>query len=431
MRKIFRLLALAGAAGLAGCGGDGTNSNEQGHVRLLNMTSSTGLDLVASSGPIAAGVAPYVVSTYADLKPDTYSLDVRETGNAATLVTGSTNVTRKRFQTGVAYNTGGSTAVTFVEDEEDAPGNGKAKFRVFNTASADVGKVDVYLVSNACKTLETSAFAPTAPDVGGLESTYREMTSSATAYHLCVTGSGDRSDLRLELPSIVLSEKRIVTVVLGRGPGGYLLNGVVLDQQGTAEQALNASARVRVAASVSPAVPASVEINGTAVSAGLNSPNVGPYTLVPAGAVTAKFNGAAITPVAPFTAAPGADVTVLLTGPAPTMILLPDDNTVSSSSARPVKLRMVNGLNGVPGTATLTLNNVLVGSGAEPGKASGYTQVAASAGLARLEARNGAAQLYFKDSATLESGRVYTLFLLGDPPPSNATATSGILVPDR
>jgi hypothetical protein len=56
--------------------------------------------------------------------------------------------------------------------------------------------------------------------------------------------------VRLEIPSFVLSDKRIVTVILARGAGGYLLNAIVLDQQGAATQALNASARARVATSV-------------------------------------------------------------------------------------------------------------------------------------------------------------------------------------
>ena len=63
-----------------------------------------------------------------------------------------------------------------------------------------------------------------------------------------------------------------------------------------------------------------------------------------------------------------------------------------------------------------------------PSQASGYTQVAASAGLARLESRVGAVSFFFDNNATLESGRVYTLFLLGD---GTAPANLGILVPDR
>ena len=114
------------------------------------------------------------------------------------------------------------------------------------------GQVDVYLITAACSTLDGSAAAPTAAGVSGLQSAYVEL-AVGTAYHLCVTSAGDKSDVRLEIPSFVLSEKRIVTVILARGAGGYLLNAIVLDQQGAATQALNASARARVATSVATA----------------------------------------------------------------------------------------------------------------------------------------------------------------------------------
>ena len=216
-------------------------------------------------------------------------------------------------------------------------------------------------------------------------------------------------------------------MILAPGAGGYLLNAIVLDQQGAATQALNVSARARVATSD----PATVDVtvNGTQIASGLPAPNVGPYILVPSGPVTVQVNGQAVAPVAPLTAAPGADITVLLTGATPTVTLLPDDNTASTSTAKTVKIRLVNGLNGTTGTATLTLNNVLIGNGAAPASASGYTQVASSAGLARLEARIGTLQFYLNQTATLESGRVYSLFLLGDGTTSNPNL--GILIPDR
>ena len=62
--------------------------------------------------------------------------------------------------------------------------------------------------------------------------------------------------------------------------------------------------------------------------------------------------------------------------------------------------------------------------------------VASSAGLASLEATVGTLQFYLNNAATLETGRVYSLFLLGDgtvapaPPPAPPTSR-GILVPDR
>ncbi|HEX7435738.1 MAG TPA: DUF4397 domain-containing protein, partial [Caldimonas sp.] len=207
-----------------------------------------------------------------------------------------------------------------------------------------------------------------------------------------------------------------------------LLHGLVLDQQGAATTAANGLARVRVAASVVPAGPVDVSVNGTAVAAGLTSPAVGPYQLVAAGPLTVQVNGTTVTPAAPLSAGAGADVTLLVTGTGSTVTQINDDTSLSSNAARPVKLRLVNALNGAVGTATLTVDNALVGSGAAFGAASAYAPVAASAGLARVEARSGAVQYFLATNVTLASGHVYSLFLLGD---AAAAPNAGQLVADR
>jgi len=418
------LIALVAGALLAACGG-GLLGN-QGRIRLVNATTGLGaLDLQIDGATAISGIAPATGSDYVLKKADTYTLDINQTGNALSLLTTTTTLVADKHQSVVAYNSAGTLAATILSDEEGDPGRNKAKIRVFNTATASDAQVDVYLVAAACSTLDGSLAAPTAANVSGLQTSYTELPASATTFHLCVTSAGDKSDIRLEIPSFVLSDQRIVTVILAPGSGGHLMNAILLDQQGAAAQVLNPSARARVSTSVPTPVDASV--NGTAIAAGLTSPNVGPYVLVPSGPVTLKVNGNDVAPVAPLTAGPGADLTVLLTGTS-TANLLADDNTPSSSTARPVKLRLVNGLNGTTGTATLTLNNVLVGSGAAPGQASGYSQVASSAGLARLEARIGAVTYYLNQTATLESNRVYSLFLLGD---GTVPGSLGILIPDR
>ena len=425
MKTTTRWLIAGLAAALTACGA-GLLGN-QGRIRLVNATNGLGaLDLQINQETAISGVAPASASDYVLRKADTYTLDINQTGNAASLLTTTTALVADKHQSVVAYNNAGVLTATILDDEEGDPGRNKAKLRIFNTATASDDQVDVYLVTAACSTLDGSLTAPTAAAVSGLQTAYTELSASATAFHLCVTSAGDKSDVRLEIPSFVLSDQRIVTVILAPGSGGHLMNAILLDQQAAATQVLNPSARARVATSVPTNVD--VSVNGTPIAAGLASPNVGSYVLVPAGPVTLKVNGNDIAPVAPLTAGPGADITVLLTGTTPTATLFADDNTPSSSTVKPVKIRLVNGLNGTTGTATLTLNNALVGNGAAPGAASGYTQVASSAGLARLEARIGTMQFYFNQTATLESGHVYSLFLLGDgTTPSNL----GILFQDR
>jgi hypothetical protein len=430
MTSALRLLALATTLALAACGG-GALSTDEGHLRLVNATSAAefpSLDLFANNGAVVTGVLPDTVSGYGDIKHDNYTLDLRQTGSSTALVTTSTTLARKDHQTVVATTSGGTLAMTVLLDQEGAPSSGNAKLRIFNAASADAGAVDVYLVAAACTTLATSAAAPTAANVSGLQSAYTTLTASTTAVHLCVTAAGDKTDVRLDIPAITLFDQRIVTVILTHTSGGLLLHGLVLDQQGAATTAANSLARVRVAASVVPAAPISVDVNGTPIAAGLSSPAVGPYQLVSAGPLTVKVNGVAVTPAAPLSANPGADVTLLVTGSGSTVSAITDDNSLSTSSSRPVKLRLVNLLNGAVGTATLTVDNALVGSGAAFGTASTYGTVPASAGLARVEARSGAVQYFLGTNVTLASGHVYSLFLLGD---VSAAPNTGQLIADR
>jgi hypothetical protein len=428
MNAASRFIALLFAATLGACG-SGSLSVDNGELRLVNATSEfPSLDLFASNSAVVTGVTPLSASGYGALKSDAYTLDVRASGSGATLVSTSTTLAKKDNQTVVAYSSAGTLTVAVLSDKEGDPSNGNAKVRIFNTASADAGNLDVYLVGTDCSTLVTSGAAAFAANVSGLQSAYTQVSSSTTPYHVCVTAPGDKSDLRLDIPSLVLSEKRIVTIVLVRTAGGFLVNGLLLDQQGALTQALNTSARVRVAASVSPAMPVSVDVNGTAVAAGLATPNVGPYRLVNAGPVTVKINGTVVAPAAPATAAPGSDLTVLLTGVTPTVAVLADDNSVSPSTARPVKLRLVNGLNGSTGTVTLTVDNGVLVDSVAFGAASAYSLLPASAALATIEARSGVVLLAQKTSVTLSSGRVYSLFLLGD---ASTAPNAGFLVADR
>src|SRR6185369_6314626 len=106
MNKTFRWLLIAGlAALLAACGG-GLLGN-QGRIRLVNATTGLGaLDLLIDSEAAITGVATASASDYVLRKADTYQLDLRQTGNAATLLTTSTALVADKHQTLVAYNSG-------------------------------------------------------------------------------------------------------------------------------------------------------------------------------------------------------------------------------------------------------------------------------------------------------------------------------------
>src|SRR5215203_999361 len=155
MKRTTRWLIAVLAAALTACGG-GLLGN-QGRIRLVNATTGLGaLDLLVDNAAVITGVGTANASDYVLRKADSYQLDLRQTGNAATLLTTSTKLVADKHQTLVAYNSGGTMAATILDDEEGDPGRNKAKFRVFNSATADADKVDVYLITGACSTLETS-----------------------------------------------------------------------------------------------------------------------------------------------------------------------------------------------------------------------------------------------------------------------------------
>ncbi len=427
MNSIFRLLSLVLAALLSACGG-GSLPSEDGNLRLVNATSEfASLDLFQTNSAFITGVTPLSASGFAGLKNGNYAIDVRTTGSGTALVTSNVSLAKKDFQTVVAYSNAGSLALQVLSDKESDPSSGNAKVRIFNAASGDTGGLDVYLTTAACSTIAGSGSAAFAAGVSGLQAAFTQVTASTTPYHVCVTTAGDKTEVRLDIPSLTLSNQRIVTIILVRSGGGFLVNGLVLDQQGALAQSASTSARVRVANSTSPAAPADVVVNGIAVVAGLPAPSVGQYVVVPSGTLTVKVNGTTYAPATPLTAAAGSDITLLLTGTTPTVTLIADDNTASTSTTRPVKVRLVNGLNGATGTATLTVDNGVVGAGAAFGAASAYSPLQPST-TARIEARSGVVQLYLATNVTLASGHVYSLFLIGD---ASSAPNAGILVTDR
>ncbi|MDQ2735872.1 MAG: DUF4397 domain-containing protein, partial [Pseudomonadota bacterium] len=253
----------------------------------------------------------------------------------------------------------------------------------------------------------------------------------ATTYHLCVTTAGDKSDLRLDIPSLTLSDGQIVTVVLTRSTGGVLLNGLVLNQQGSLTAASNASARIRLAVGATGGATVTATANGVSLGTNLPAPAVGPYMVVPSGplALVATIGGAPVTDPG-LSTMPGDELTLLVAGTTATKpVLIPDDNSASTSTANPVKLRLVNGM-GTTLPAVLTDNFINVGSAAPFGTSSGYAQVQASTALALLQASAGTASLCQSASVTLTAGNVYSVFLLGDVP-ATPTPPACVIIQDR
>ncbi len=412
---------------LLGCGVSFTD-DEVGRVRLLNASASHAtLDLYAGTSSLSSGVASFDVGGYARLDADDYTFNLKAGGANAVAASVQAGLSEDEHLTLVAYTRSGALAVQPLGDDEDAPNAGVAKLRVLHTVADDVGAVDVYLVESACSGLEGLSAAALASGLSGLQSGYSEVTAAAsgTRYHLCVTTAGDRSDLRLDVPVFTLTSRQVTTLVLVRGSGGVLLHGLQLDQQGSLTARLNNSARLRVAVGASGGAAVSVSANGVRLATQLAAPAVSSYKVVDAGALTLDLSvGGSAVAAGGLSLAAGADATLLVVGTAASApVLIADDNSKSTSSTRPVKLRLVNGMTDAASTAVLTVDYDSVADGAASGMASSYATVPASAALARLEASVGSTVLCLSQDVTLNSGGVYTVFLLGDPPVATTSCT--------
>lgn len=419
------LLAAVPLITLSGCGGSGDDDNGTGHVRLVNAsTDYTSLDLYASDVRVTSGVLQNAVGDYVAFGNDDIVFKLKRADSGITSLATTRTVSKDVSDTLIAYSTAGSLRTVYLADSEDAPTSGYAKLRIFNT-SLEAASVDVYVTGVGGGLADISAAASSI--AGERFSSYGEI--SAGSYRIVVTGAGDKTDVRLDIPSITLTDQQIGTLILTSTPGGVLVNGLMLNQGSTATAHKNTTARIRLVANTTANGVVSATVNGTTLSAGLKSPIVGAYTLIPAGALTAdiQVNGVSV-PTSGLTAAVGADLSLIVLGTpaAPQVSLLSDDNSPPPTSTY-AKLRVVHGVNTLNGGITLTADYSAIATDVAFGTAS--TPVSVLNGDSyRLESTSPvySGQLYLATDVNLQASHVYTVFMLGD-----ATTPLGVLRRDR
>jgi hypothetical protein len=255
------------------------------------------------------------------------------------------------------------------------------------------------------------------------------LTVDAATWRLRITAAGDREDLRLDLPDIVLASRQKATVVITSGAGGVLVNALLVTQRGAIDVLAGAQARVRVAAAVTDSGAVAATVNGVTLMNGTGAPAVGRYLLVPAGDAvgTAGVDGQAVAlPAA--TLAAGTDHTLMVWGPAgaATASWIEDDNRSPSVSGR-AKLRLVHGVAGLATPLALTVDFTPVADDVAGGSASAPALTPATT-LATLTVTSPGlgAPLFTAVEQRLEADAVYTLFVVGA-----EVAPTGILRKDR
>jgi hypothetical protein len=414
---------------LHGCGVDDVND---GQVRVVNATTDyASIDLYTQDSDsndtlVLSGTAAGTVSGYSKVDRGSATFEIKSGTSAGNASSATGTITTDDHFTLVSYITGNTLDTVFLSDEENNPSSGNAKLRVLNGASTEAGNVDVYLSQNACNALSTTdtafASAVAGPTAGAaFTQAYSQVTaaSAGTTWNLCVTASGDKSNILLDLPTFTLKNQEIATLILTRTAGGVLLNASLLDQQGALTAFANSIARVRVIADAAASGTVSATVNGVSLAGDAGSPSINGYVVVPSGALTGSYeiNDTAISGVTLPDLAAGSDYTLFIGGSAsaPKVTLIQDNNTPSTSTSLPVEARVLNGVNSPNGgTVTVNAGGKQVGSNVAFGAASTYTAITAATGTATLNVSIGGVAQTPQINQTFTSGAVYTILVYGD-----------------
>ena len=413
--KWWGLVALAAVGmGLAGCGGS-NDSSSSASLRLANATlTHSSLDLLVNSSVAVSATATDTVSAYVSPSSGSNTLQLNDAGAGTALATSVPTLTAGLHYTLFAYESSGAVKTVVLNEDQAAPVSGTVLLRVYNVAG-DAGKLDVYITDPSVDL--ANANSPISFTTGTVPASAGYSTYSPGTYRVRVTGYGNKSDLRLDMPAVTLTNQQVATVVLSPASGGVLLNGSTLIQQSTYSATRNTNVRVRLAAAVSGTGNTVAASAGTTViDAGSVAPAFGYYTLVPASsALNITVNSASV--AAPATAlVAGSDMTLLVYGSpgSATATLLTDDNRLPTD-ATTVKMRLINGVNGNVGALTLTANSSPVGIGILPGAASTYVSLPSSLNAMSLILTSSLAGAYpANTSNVLNANTVYSVLATGD-----------------
>lgn len=398
-------LSLSCAALLVACGGGG--SHKDARVRLLNASADlSSADLFVENGKLASSIAARSVSAYADRGPGGLSLQIRSSGDGATVASSPATLKDQTHYTVIAYGRTGAIRTSLLQEDQEAPPSGQSKLMVLNLAP-EAGALDVFVTAADASLAGATPFATNL--AGGAGSGY--LTRNSGSFRVRVTGTGRTDDLRLDLADLKLDSGAVTTLVLTGGSGGVLVHGLTLAQRGEAVRRDNPMARVRlVAAMAGGRVDGSIGERKLLDAAA--APVIGDYTQVPAAAsaLRTSLDGQETVRTLPAMTA-GGDYTLLLRGPASsaTLDVLTDENRPPAQAGQ-ARLRLVNGL---AQPVSLNFNYSPLAGAISPGAAGGGTVTATTSALLTVTATQSAAALHTEPSFAALADGVYTVFMLG------------------
>jgi Domain of unknown function (DUF4397) len=429
-RHLLGLVAALPLAWLTACGG-GDDGNDAS-VRLVNASPGyASLDLYVEDTKEVSDVAFGAGSEYTGVASGSDVSNVlTAAGSTTELLDQSRTLGSGKKYTLVAYGWEGALKSVIMTDDEDAADSNKTKVSVLNSA-IDAGELDVYLTGTD-ETLESSTPIASGVDAGS-QSGFSSVTSGT--YRLRVTGTGDPTDLRLDIPSVTLSSTQVLTLIMTPGQGGVLVHAIGAVQSGDVTPYLNTQARVRMVAAVANSGVVSVSAGGTSLGTDVRSATIRDYLLVDAGSLTVHttVNGTALTDTV-ATVAAGADVTLLVTGNTAadaTVNVIADDDRLPTVSSK-YKLRLVHAAPSLASeNLSLTVDAGAVVSDLPFGEASAFDDLVAATSATIDISTPTRGSIYTLTEQNLLSNGLYTVFMFDFLDGAGNVVPRGVLRKDR
>jgi Domain of unknown function (DUF4397) len=415
------ILSFCFAAALSACGGGSSDAK----VRFVNGALDYGaFDVYFDDKLKNVGVAQGTTSGYMDFEVKSKTLKITRTGSTAALIEQTFSPSSDTNYTFVILGNEGSLRMSSFGENESDPAADKGTIRFVN-GSADSSSLDVYASTSATSVTDLAIKGTT----GGPGSTSSWIELDKGTYKVWLTASGDRSDVRLFLPSVVVGDKKRTNIVLMPTVGGTLVNAQLLQQKEAASAVNNTFARIRLIAGTSDGARVTVNATGADRLLSNASPSVSSYTQVTAGQTTLSIltNGAAIPSLAADIVA-GSDNTLLVYGAIGSVQakLIADDNRSVTTSGRS-KIRLISGYAGSGGGLTLSADYSPLASGVLTGNASPYSLITSGV-YSRIDASEAGVSkpVYLTEDFSIAAQSVYSVIVLGTP-----SAPVGVLRKDR
>jgi len=407
-------LAMAGASLLlSACGGGSSSSDSETSLRLLNASSGYGsLDLTVNSVSVNSNVAYANAGSYATVNTSSTSSQVLASGLGTTVASTTPSLSSGSHYTLIAYGWAGALRTTLLQEAETAADSGKSKLLVLNLAT-DAGALDVY-VTPATDSLDNAT--PISTNLaGGSGSGYNSI--NAGSYRVRLTGYGNKSDVRLDIPSITLDSTGVSTLLITATEGGVLVNGLHVKQQGAVTNYPGTVARARVVAAVSGNASVSGLLGDVSLLPTSVAPTIGEYKTVAAGNAAnlgLTVNGQAMAVASPNLKA-GGDYTLLVWGDAaaPQLSVLADDNRLPTTLST-AKIRLINGVASLNTGLTMSVDYSAIATNVVPGTSSANSSIPSStASLLSVSSPTSGTPVFSIASLPVLSSGVYSVFMMG------------------